>query len=375
MLFLFIILPFLFLFIYSCLIIGYFLAWKITPSYKVGIINGNKYLSVIIAARNEEQNIQNLLNDLVLQSYDKNFFEIIVINDHSEDNTPDIIKEFKNYSKNLVSIDLPENRIGKKNAINTGISLSKGELIITVDADCRIGKYWLSEIASFYNEFKPRLIIGPLLYHNEKSILEQFQSIEILSLVASGAGAALMGKPILCNGANLAFTRETYLEVYPDLKMNVASGDDVFMLLEVKKRWPESIRFIKSTNALALTNPEPYYKKFLMQKKRWISKAIYYRNPDIIMVSVLVFILNLSIVIALFLSLFSLKAFLVFVSLMIIKSIPDYLLLNSFAKYFDKSSIMRYFWIAQFLYPFYAVIISLTGNFGKFEWKNRKYKI
>jgi cellulose synthase/poly-beta-1,6-N-acetylglucosamine synthase-like glycosyltransferase len=375
MFFIVVILLFLFISIYTFLILGYYFAWKINPTYKSGIIEQSQYVSVIVAARNEEQNIRNLLQDLVQQSYYNNSFEIIVINDHSQDHTADIIKEFQNHSKNLLLIDLPADRIGKKNAINAGMKLSKGELIVTVDADCRIGKYWLSEIASFYREYKPRLIIGPLLYQNEKSIFEQFQSIEILSLVASGAGAAFMGRPVLCNGANLAFTRETYFEVFPELKMNIASGDDVFLLLEVKKHWPDSIRFIKSTKAVALTNPEPNLKKFLMQKKRWISKTIYYRNLDIIMVSVLVFILNLSIVLALFLSLFSLKAFLVFVSLIVIKSIPDYLLLNSFAKYFDKNSIMRYFWIAQFLYPFYAVIISLAGNFGKFEWKNRKYKI
>jgi poly-beta-1,6-N-acetyl-D-glucosamine synthase len=375
MFFLFIIIPFLFVSIYSFLILGYYFAWKISPSFKPGIIEKSHIVSVIIAARNEEHNIRNLLNDLVQQCFDNSSFEIIAINDHSEDNTSDIIKEFQNNLKNLFLIDLPEQKTGKKDAIHTGIMLSKGELIITVDADCRLGKYWLSEIISMYDEYKPRLIIGPLLYQNEKNIFEQFQSIEILSLVASGAGAALMGRPILCNGANLAFTRETYFEVFPDLKMNVASGDDVFMLLEVKERWPESIRFIKSTNALVLTNPEPYFKKLLMQKKRWISKAVYYRNPGIILVSFLVFASNLSIVMALLLSVFSLKALLVFASLMIIKSIPDYLLLNSFAKYFDKSSIMRYFWIAQFLYPFYAVTISFIGIFGKFEWKNRKYKI
>ena len=359
--------------LYSFLIILFFYAWRRQLSFKECLVSRPIFVSIIIPARNEEKQISNILTDLTSQNYDFSFFEIVVVNDHSQDNTQLVANSYKEKLSNFSVLELPEALLGKKQSLAYAISKSKGELIITVDADCRVGKYWLSSIVSFYNQFRPKIIIGPLLYREGKSIFEKIQSVEIAGLVASGAGAAFLNHSIMCNGANLAFTREAYLKSAAMMKSHLASGDDLFLLLSVKKNWPKEICFLKSRNALALTNSESDLKNFIQQRKRWTSKARYYRDADIILTAGVVFVSNLLIVASLIAAFFQPYLFLLFVFLLAIKSVGDLLLLNSFLVFFEMKNILKYFWQAQLLYPFYILFMGVYGNIGKFKWKNRIY--
>jgi cellulose synthase/poly-beta-1,6-N-acetylglucosamine synthase-like glycosyltransferase len=360
-------------FIYAGLIISFFLAWNNYPTFKTKKTPNNFFISIIIPARNEESHLLNILSDLALQDFASSNFEIFVVNDHSEDNTRAIAEKYKEKLNNLIILNLPENLHGKKRAISFAVSRLKGELIITLDADCRIGKYWLSTIASFYSRYTPKLIIGPLLYNPGNAIFEKIQFFEIIGLVASGAGASINGHAIMCNGANLAFTRDAYLESESNLNTGVASGDDLFLLLSVKQKWPKEIRFLKSKNALALTNPVTDVKSFLQQHKRWTSKSRHYKDKDIMLIAALVFLFNLTIVATFFSGFILPRFFLFYIMLLIIKSIADLLLLNSFASYFEKKEFLEYFWIAQMIYPFYIVFMAIYGNTGTFKWKGRIY--
>jgi poly-beta-1,6-N-acetyl-D-glucosamine synthase len=218
------------------------------------------------------------------------------------------------------------------------------------------------------------LIIGPLIYSEEKNLFEKMQSLEILSLVASSAGAAALGRPIMCNGANLAFTRDSYLQCISNLKTEIASGDDIFLMHEIKSRWPDSIRFIKSKDAACFTWAESNFSKYLMQRKRWTSKSKFYNDSDIILVAGIVLLTNFCISLSFFMAFFKSQSFYLFFVLLCLKSIPDFILLHSFAKYFSKKKLLNYFLITQLIYPFYLVFMAIYGNLGKFEWKKRIYK-
>jgi cellulose synthase/poly-beta-1,6-N-acetylglucosamine synthase-like glycosyltransferase len=357
--------------VYSLLIAVFFISWKKLKPFKPFTNNAEVFASVIIPARNEVLNISELLIDLQSQDYLPAKFEIIVVNDHSEDNTLASANSFVTKINNLTIIDLPESTFGKKAALFSAIEKAKGELIITLDADCRVGNSWLTTICEFYEKFKPKMVIAPLLYSDEKSWFDKVQSLEILSLVASSAGAAELGRPIMCNGANLAFTRDAYMQCASNLKSEIASGDDIFLMLEIKKRWPESIRFVKSREAACYTKAEPSIGKFIMQRKRWASKSKYYNDSDVFFVAVIVFLANLSICLSLFAAFFLSHAILFFIILLSLKSIPDFLLLNSFSNYFSKKKLLNYFIITQLVYPFYLVFMAVYGNIGKFEWKKR----
>ncbi|MEI9943927.1 MAG: glycosyltransferase [Chitinophagaceae bacterium] len=123
---------------YSLLIIYYWQSWKSIPNFIPGNGRSSIKISVIIPARNEEENIGKLLNALNEQTYPKESFEIIVVDDHSEDGTTNIVSTFPRVK--LISLKDDNINSYKKKAIETGIAAATGELIVTTDADCEPGK-------------------------------------------------------------------------------------------------------------------------------------------------------------------------------------------------------------------------------------------
>jgi glycosyltransferase involved in cell wall biosynthesis len=356
------------------LIFRYWYAWNKQPAFSSNSNSVNLFVSVVIPARDEELNITHILSDLQQQSYSSQLFEIIVVNDHSTDQTQQLSEQFSEQFVNFSVIALEVGIEGKKNALSKAIMQAKGELVITLDADCRIGNDWLLTIASFYSQNNYKLIICPLLYKNENSIFAKIQSIENLSLVASGAGASALKKPIMCNGANLAFSKDVYMSEKNRTMPEVASGDDIFLLLSVKKNWPNSIAFLKSESAAAFTNPMINLHSFISQRKRWVSKSKYYTDFNIQWVSIVVLLCCLALIISMGMALFNSKYFLVFFLVFCMKSIPDFLLLRSFSSFFRKEKLLKYFIVTQLVYPVFIVFIAIYGCFGEIEWKKRIYK-
>jgi len=235
--------------IYVVLIAIFATGWSKIPEFEI-IKTDDKRIntSLIVACRNEENNIKTLIEKLENQSL-KNF-EIIFVDDHSSDKTLELLKDSLPLFSEIKVIE--SNGNGKKHAIAEGIGIAKGDLIITTDADCIPGQEWIETIISFHDKTKADLIICPVKMIEHDSLFSKLQAIEFLSLVASGAGAAGVGMPILCNAANLAFTKKAWLESKNDLKNNEPSGDDVFLLLSIKKR-NGKILFIKSQKAVVIT--------------------------------------------------------------------------------------------------------------------------
>jgi cellulose synthase/poly-beta-1,6-N-acetylglucosamine synthase-like glycosyltransferase len=357
--------------IYSVVITGYFISFKKYKSFSVVHDETQHiFISIIIPVRNESENIKLLLNDLLNQSYKKEDFEILLINDHSEDNTVELAQSCN--VGNLQIINMKEYELGKKQAIKAGVNSSKGNLIVTIDGDCRVGPDWLPVIASFYDLNKPELIIGPVVYSEENTLFDYMQSLEVAALVASGAGAAIQKKSVMCNGANLAFSRRLFLNSLSQLKSDVASGDDIF-LLQAAKANRGNILFLKSVEARVYARPAKKFASFYNQRKRWSSKWVHYKDNDVLLLAFLVFFTNFIICTYFFAGFINLSYFILFFASMAIKSIADVLLLNSFTAFFKKKDIMRYFWLTQLIYPFYIVITAVFSNIGKIEWKKRMY--
>lgn len=360
---------------YVFLLFYLYKGWKKIPEFSVTNKHGNFFVSIVVAFRNEEKNISFLLNDLLQQQYPENSYEIILVNDHSEDCSADIIKDFKKRFAQLYLIESPDGLTGKKAAIELGVSKAISELIITVDADCRMGPFWLKSLVSCYLQKMPKLIIGPVLYSPGNKKFEKIQALEFLSLVSTGAGATGMHRPIMCNGANLAFSKEIYLLVKNKIHQQLASGDDVFLLLAIKKYWRNEIVFLKSKEALVTTKPEDSLIKYLQQRKRWASKSRYYSDYEILTVAAIIGLFNLCILVLLCLSLYNIKYLPLLIFFWVLKFLLDFPLMYSFSKFFANARLMQYFWLAQLLYPFYMVFMIFYANIGKYRWKNRNYKL
>jgi len=356
-------------FFYFALIAAYIEGWNKILAFKTEKKSITTFVSILIAVRNEEKNIAQLLKCLTNQKFPTNNFEIIIINDHSEDDTAEIILEFSRKFENIKLIQLSGNNCGKKQALAEGIKQAKGQLIITTDADCTMNSNWLSTIVSYYEKFRPKMLISPVVYQPDKHFFEAIQALELLSLVGSGAGAAGINRATMCNGANLAFEKSVYFEFTDSLNEKIASGDDVFLMLNIKKKHPSRIQFLKSSDAIVQTCSQPNLSGFVQQRKRWTSKAKAYRDAELVFVSVLVYLTNLLIFIGFFIpALF--KSFLV---LFCVKAFIDFVFLMQITHFFKKFYLMKWFLPLQFLYPVYICIVGFWGLCGSFEWKNRKF--
>jgi cellulose synthase/poly-beta-1,6-N-acetylglucosamine synthase-like glycosyltransferase len=326
--------------------------------------NPSTFVSVVVACRNEEKNLPRLLNCLAQQDYPANLYEVIVVNDNSADETFKVASEFKSVNP---TITLNNKGTGKKAALRTGIEYAGSNLIITTDADCVMGKNWIGTITSFYEKGKPDMIISPVRLEAVNGFFGRLQELEFMSLQGITAGFAMSGKPIMCNGANLAFKREAYFRHTTNLRDEINTGDDIFLLHSLKKEKGSVIKWIESADAAVKTKSSSHLRSFLKQRSRWISKSRYYTDKDTISVAVATFVAVL-LQLTLFAALFANAALIpVFTAVFILKSIPDFLILQNTTKRYGKSLLMRWFLPAQLLYPFYVMIVLL---FRKPKFKN-----
>ncbi|MDP7243780.1 MAG: glycosyltransferase [Flavobacteriales bacterium] len=356
---------------YLVVFLSYRLSWNKIPNAKNK--NDKDFVSVIVACRNEEGHIANLIQQIRTQNFDKNRFELIVVNDHSTDDTLSILEKKAAIWNKLKIVCLGEGEEGKKTAIEKGISFAKGDIILCTDADCSVEKNWIATIIHYFTDEKIKMVSAPVLFENKKGIFCELQSLEFLSLIGSGAAAIGRGKSIFCNGANFAYRRSVFLEV-DSFDNNIASGDDVFLMHKVKQKYANGIAFAKQKEAIVKTSSQPNISAFINQRKRWASKSSSYKDFDTIAISVLVFLMNVSIVTLLVMAFFYSQMIALFAALFLVKYIADYLFLLPVLKFFKKRNLA--FWILPFeiFYCFYIILIVILSFTSSFEWKGRIHK-
>ena len=143
----------------------------------------NTLVSVIVPCRNEENNLEQIFLTLTQQSHQ--YFELIVVNDHSTDATQSIAMKF--ISSLPMAKLINATGYGKKNAIKEGIQASKADLIIMLDADTVPTNRWLETIVKFQIKFPFDLLIGPVNMRKTHNLWLRLQALEFMSLIASGA--------------------------------------------------------------------------------------------------------------------------------------------------------------------------------------------
>ena len=333
--------------------------------------------SVLIAARNEEKNIKKLLESIYNQSFPKELFEVIIVDDHSTDNTKNIINNFINENKELDIKLLEAENVGKKLAISQALHTAINELIIVTDADCVLNNLWIESIVGFYQEKKCKMILAPVLLSPAENLFEKMQVLEHLSLIGSTAGSASIGFPVMCNGANMAYERKAALEVEKYRKdFNIPSGDDMFLLEQfVKNYGHENVKFLLSKSAIVKTKTCKTLKEFFRQRRRWVSKTKSYTSWKVILTALIVLFFNLSII-SLFVSAFFIPAlWSIYILLTLLKFFIDFPLLKNITNFMNQSSLLKWTLPLEFIYPFYVVFTALSGTiFTKLKSENGKWK-
>ena len=337
--------------------------------------NKNKVkVSVLIAARNEENNIEKLLKSLYNQTFPKELFEIIIVDDHSEDKTKSIVVDYINNHKDLNVKLLEAESEGKKRAISQALHKAENELIMVTDADCELNSAWIESVVDFYQEEQCKMILAPVLLSPAENLFEKTQVLEHLSLIASTAGSANINFPVMCNGANMAYERKAALEI-EKLRhdFNIPSGDDMFLLEQFVKNYGyNNVRFLLNKSAIVKTKTCKTIKEFFRQRRRWVSKTKSYTNWKIIVTALVVLFFNLSIF-SLFLSSFFIPAlWSLYVLLTLLKFVIDFPILKRITTFMNQGKILKWALPLEFVYPFYVVFTAISGLLVKVTWKRNQ---
>jgi len=362
------------LFFYAVLLIFYWQSWKTIPVFNNDGKKASIKISVIIAARNEEENITGLIHALQQQTYPEELFEIILVDDHSTDATVAIAQLYDKVKVLLLQGGSALNS-HKKKAIGMGIAEATGDLIVTTDADCFPPPGWLETIAAFKEETDAVFIAAPVSFLCNSSLLQTFQVMDFMVLQGI-TGAAVFKKHLaMSNGANLAYERKVFYEAggFKDID-HIASGDDMLLMHKIARLYPSRIHYLKSTAAIVPTLPMKTWKAFLNQRIRWASKATQYNDRRIFPVLLLVYLVNLSLPVLLIAGCRNTRFFLYALVFVLIKTLAEIPLFSNLAQFFDRRWTVRLFPLFQPLHICYTILSGFLGQFGKYEWKGRKVK-
>ena len=331
---------------------------KISSSQDLPIV------SVVIAARNEENNLPDLIYDLVNQEYPLDKLEVVFVDDRSTDLTNRLLSEASdNYSfiKHIVIEELSPEMTPKKYALTRGIESAKGEIIISTDADCRVGKLWVSSMT--YDVIRCGGISIGFSTVSDKKFFDQYQKIDFLGIIAANAGAGGWKQFWSGTGQNLAYFKNDFLSVdgFEPVK-NKISGDDMYLVQSISKIKTGSINI--DPNSFVRTEPMRNIKEFINQRIRWASNAKLNIKQSPYFFSFLATSLSFNFIL-LFFFLFSQNWHLLF----LFKFVCDGLVIFMGSKLFSINIKFPAYLLWSAIQPIYIPIIGFLGVREKFTWK------
>lgn len=333
-------------------------------------------VAIVIPARNEAANIEACLHSILGQNFPKNLLEIILVDDHSEDATAALAATFEGVtvlSLKEFSKDFPKTIAFKKQALSCGIRASNSPLIVTTDADCVLPKNWLRNIVALFEKEKAAMVIGPVAFRYKPTIVARFQSLDFMMMQGITAAAHQLGIGNMANGANLAFSKAAFDEVAGYEGFNhFASGDDYVLRYKMQQKFPTQVHYLKSKEAIVVTDSQPDWSSFFRQRIRWASKSGKYPDYKLTAILSLVYLLNVWFLSAIILLPFSPKNWPTVLALFGTKVIAESVFLVPVSGFFSKKKEL---WIFPFLQPLhivYIVIAGWLGMIGNYEWKGRK---
>lgn len=376
--------------LYALLLFYFRWAWSGIPVF---ISNGEQApvtrISIIIPARNEALNIKACLDSICLQQYPAHLFEVLVVDDHSTDNTANIVSSYAAQNVKLISLQDYVSTTAlnsyKKKAIEIAIERSSGELIITTDADSIVPPRWLATIAAFYEKNHSSFIVMPVCFTVSNNFLPVFQSLDFMTL--QGITGAAVHKKILsmCNGANLAYTRAAFDKVngFTDID-TIASGDDMLLMHKIYTAYPAGVHYLRSGDVIVHTAPMHTLKDFFNQRIRWASKADKYDDKRMLPVLMLVYFFNLVLLLLPILALFDHSTLLIinyqlsiyecWLWLLLLKTVTELFFLYPVAAFFKQVKLLWWFPFMQPFHIVYMVIAGWLGKFGSYQWKGRNVR-
>ncbi len=340
------------------------------------------FISVVIAARNEEAGILPCLHSVLTQLYPPDRFEVIVVDDHSDDNTAALLNRIHNPRLRVLKLadHLAANPVAahKKKAIELGVRHTRGSWILHTDADCVVPADWLLRVAHYVENHEVVCLLGTVLHHQERNLLQRFQSLDFSGIMLCTAALSAQGLPLLANGACLAYTKAAFQAVgaYRGID-HLASGDDVLLVHKLGTRFPGAVHFLKHPAHVVLTPAMADLPAFLAQRTRWATKTGQYQNPATRIVLGSIFLLSLAILLLPLLALLlgRTELALLAAAMFLVKSLADYRLLREATHFYQRSDLLHPFLLMELLHLVYMVSTGFLGLLARrYTWKGRSLR-
>lgn len=361
--------------LYLALIAAYTYGWYKGGRKKELKTETDLSVSVLIAARNEAKHIELLLRSLKNQQYPFALLDVLIVDDHSTDDTANRVREFKLQHPDLPLRLLQNKGTGKKAALHTALYRAIGELVLVTDADCALPANWVRQMAAAYRWETCKMLLGPVVLKPERRFFSKLQALEFVSLMGTTAGAAGLGYPAMGNAANMGFDRQTALALGAFSPSAYASGDDMFLMMAIRKQFGKNaIRFVHAQDTIVETVAQSGLKSFFQQRKRWVSKSRAYKSFSVVFPALIVLLFNTALVLTLLAGINKPLFILVFVLFVLLKFLIDYPLLYLASGFLRLRHLLPWALLLEFVYPFYVSLIALAGLFLPYRWKGRRYK-
>ncbi len=348
---------------------------------KITLISRNgkedHFISIIIPFRNESKNILNSISSIEQLEYPRAKFEVIYVDDNSEDGSFQLAESAKKAS-NIRILRLQDEVPGKgnkKHALQFGVSNSYGDIIVTTDADCIHNKNWLNNIINCFDT-ETAFVSGPVEFIETPGLFSKIQSTEFGGLILAGAGLIGAGRPLLCNGANIAYRKKVYEEIGGlNDNLHLASGDDEFLMQKIARETNYKVRFCPEREAVVLTRPSVSLGSFFNQRRRWASKSIFYKDAGLTAGLIVIFLFYAGLIVQSILLLSGYLYFSLTLSFgLLIKILMEFLILKRGEKLFLSKKKISVFLITELFQVPYIIIAAIAGLSGRFSWKGRNIK-
>ena len=327
-------------------------------------------ISVIVCAKNEEENVRNLIPLLVAQNYYQ--FEIVLIDDASSDSTLEVFEEFEKIHSNIKLVKVENNEAfwgNKKYALTLGIKAAKYEYLLFTDADCvPSSKDWITSMSAQFTQEKT-IVLGYGAYEKiGGSFLNKIIRFETLLSATQYFSWAKIGKPYMGVGRNLAYKREEFFKVRGFMDhMKIRSGDDDLFINQAAHSKNTTVCYI--TDSFTYSKPKTSFKDWFTQKRRHVSTAKHYKLFDQNQLGIFYFSQILFLLLPIILLIFQYQ-WIAVVSIIGFRYIFAWITMGFAAGKLKEKDVMYWFPIVEIILIFTQLNVFITNTFSKpVHWK------
>ncbi|WP_186754827.1 glycosyltransferase [Echinicola salinicaeni] len=358
--------------VYSAILLLLVYYWGKDKPSDTGVDQAFEYpVSLVIPFRNEINNLPKLLSNLAKQEYAN--LQVVLVDDHSEDGGEEFVKEWLKSKGHDNFLLIQSQGEGKKAALERGVAVSNGLIVLTSDADCKLPAQWVKDMVKPFDDPNIQMVAGPVMSKGGKTMFENFQQIEWGSVLLMTKFFIQIGRPVMCSGANMGYRKAAFLHLrgYQGNR-DYASGDDSFLLEKMSKRFgADAIKYLSGKEVLVRTKARQNWKKLLFQRARWAKKWNKHQNWENAAGAIISALFTVFSILTVFLLFGGGLIPLLFLLYWSIKVLVEYWSLNKVLKDYEIKLPFLSFMYTSFFHPLFVVTVVFLALFGNLTWKGR----